>query len=1015
MTNNPILLYISDIHIGNSTPENQNQVINAFLEDVKNIIDKEYISNIFVVIGGDLVWEADKEEQYKEFDELIVKPLSELGISRDRFIFTPGNHDCQQSQISGNSLFHIPAIEQKYDEQKFNDFIRQDKVCESKFSNFRKYIVDSFGIKDFNLLSQSYILNEDWEVFSTNTSLASFGAYQSKRDERFLGIDTRTLTEWTAHSKKKKILLMHHPQSWLMEWAEREINIFIKRYFDVVLVGHTHEQDILCNKNGEDSFIEIKAPQLFTTKKDNTLGYCIIELNDLSIDRIIYRQWSDKRHCFRPGNDFTSADSGIIDFIKNQDGIRNDLYNQSSIKHFQILLKDKLEEQMLLYTSQPRAWIDRFLSPNRVDHCKKIDKNSLITEQQIIENPHNINILAPVQYGLSCYGIHFLNILANKYERYGIYIPKEGLKKSRFEGYINNKLAEYNVSNDKISWIVIDDWIVTKKQSAEYLTTIYKLLPNANILLLSPRLERYFKTNQELSIKEEGFEYLFLTPFNRKDIRSLVSAFNKLKFIDDDEKVLSRIDSDMKDFNMHRTPINTITLLVVFNNNYDERLINRTSVLEKILQMAFENNRVPNYRTILPDIKDCEFVLGDFCKNMILSSIESFDKDFFINTIRNTSKSQGIELDIEYLFDVLLYNNIIVLFDNKYSFRHSFWAYYFGAMEMYRPNSELKRFLFKDNNYIHYPEILEFYSGKDRQCEDAVSFVLDDLRKATKIVHDKVGWSDNVNLFSLLKCEQTEEQKQKLFNRLDETVKKSTLPTEIKDAYKDKNYNVSEPFNQSVRKFMNEYSVNYLMECISISSRVYRNSDYVKVETKRELLSAIFSSWKVMTQIFFALSWPLALNGHAGIEDSDFVLDESFNEYKTLKDKLIGIVIMIPWNVLNFFKNHMYSEKNSMMLINEFNQDHDPIIKFLQAYILVLERPRDWNKSIDKYISELGANSYYIAQLRDIMLSNLNYEDVENGDEIKLKYLIKKASFKLDTGADAKSLKELEKIKIVKE
>lgn len=35
--------------------------------------------------------------------------------------------------------------------------------------------------------------------------------------------------------------------------------------------------------------------------------------------------------------------------------------------------------------------------------------------------------------------------------------------------------------------------------------------------------------------------------------------------------------------------------------------------------------------------------------------------------------------------------------------------------------------------------------------------------------------------------------------------------------------------------------------------------------------------------------------------------------------------------------------------------------------------------------------------------------------EAKLKYLIKKASFKLNTGADAKSLKELEKIKIVKE
>ena len=62
------------------------------------------------------------------------------------------------------------------------------------------------------------------------------------------------------------------------------------------------------------------------------------------------------------------------------------------------------------------------------------------------------------------------------------------------------------------------------------------------------------------------------------------------------------------------------------------------------------------------------------------------------------------------------------------------------------------------------------------------------------------------------------------------------------------------------------------------------------------------------------------------------------------------------------FKDYLYSEKNSKMLLTAFNGEHDKIIKFLQAYIIVLERPKDWNAYIDKYISDLGANTYYLGQ-----------------------------------------------------
>lgn len=47
------------------------------------------------------------------------------------------------------------------------------------------------------------------------------------------------------------------------------------------------------------------------------------------------------------------------------------------------------------------------------------------------------------------------------------------------------------------------------------------------------------------------------------------------------------------------------------------------------------------------------------------------------------------------MFDVLYYNNVIKEFEGKYCFRHSFWVYYFAAMEMYRPDSELKEYILK--------------------------------------------------------------------------------------------------------------------------------------------------------------------------------------------------------------------------------------------------------------------------------------------------------------------------------
>lgn len=76
-----------------------------------------------------------------------------------------------------------------------------------------------------------------------------------------------------------------------------------------------------------------------------------------------------------------------------------------------------------------------------------------------------------------------------------------------------------------------------------------------------------------------------------------------------------------------------------------------------------------------------------------------------------------------------------------------------------------------------------------------------------------------MNPLQYLRLDITDEQAAKAIDKLDNQLKQSKLPTNIKDALDDSNYNPSIPFHQDVRKVWENYSVNYLQEMIGIASK----------------------------------------------------------------------------------------------------------------------------------------------------------------------------------------------------
>lgn len=996
-----ILLNISDIHYGSNTPENEGLVISAFVKDVEEQVHKLEYNDIYVLIGGDLVFAAS-EKSYSGFDKEIVQRLMDiLHIGRDHFVFVPGNHDLNRDYIKDVEESFQPIFQAKYSEEKFNNLIRKDAqkgMLFGKFDEFSKFSTNIMQRDDNTLTCAVYNLNNKWSIHTLNSAILSSGGFNGWEDNNRLGIDSRTLNSNLASDyHPHKILLMHHPEYFCMDWVKHELKKLYASHFDLVLTGHTHDQDIFCQQIKRSAYIHCEAPQLYTDKNDDVLGYNFIEICDDSVTRIIYREWFEKRNRFRAGSAFVDDESGIETF----EVVRDNTESQANDR-VRILRDIKLRSLMESFVGQPYIWVERYLSDDRIDQMFKLEKSTMFSETDIINNAENIRIVAPSQYGLTCYGMHFLITLWDTKREFGVFVDADNIRTRKFEALVQNELETFGKQKEEVKWIVIDNWRPYKKDQNGISKYILQEFPKAHVILMSPFHERNFSTHLNTTEVLPIEKTLYLTPLKHEQERLIVDEYNKLKYIDESDAILNKLDEDLRDFNLHRTPYSCFTLLTVFKDSFDRNPVNRTSVLENILNIIFDNTKLPTYKNSNPDVKDCEFCLGYFCTQIIDHEYYFFTRDLFYTTIREFCEKKKTDININQLFDILCYNRIIIEESGQYTFRFTFWVYYFVASWMHVDATYAEKMLDKQN-YQRYPEVLEFYTGKDRKRLDAVLKVTEDLKIAASNVQQKLGIAADKNPFAFLRFKNDKEQNEKIIKEIESTVKESNLPQSIKDQVADVAYKPSAAFHQDICKVYSDFSVGYLVNIISIASKVLRNSDHLDADVKLDLLGQITNGLKVFSNIIYLVSHLFAKQGYIDLPEYGLKLTEGFNNYDE-DEKRIQIIVTIPYNLMMMFKEDLYSRKLSPVYLDKFKTEKDKVEKHLLASFIVYKQPEGWESVIKSYLDSVGKDSYYLGTITDLMYEVYYLGELDTPDRMRMNNLIKSAIYKADHGVLPPSL-----------
>jgi len=672
--------------------------------------------------------------------------------------------------------------------------------------------------------------------------------------------------------------------------------------------------------------------------------------------------------------------------------------------------QERLNNSLQAFSSQPIIWVEPILS-NTNEISQNADENytKRIDIYELIDSTESVIINAPPQFGLTCLA-HYLVLQAWEKENLFLYLDSDNTKSHNIHNAVIREVESLGYKLSDIKAIILDSWKSYELDSLKKLKNLsdsYKDIP----LIVMHTIEdgKFLKEPHDIKI-DRIFKPLFLLALPRTQIRKVVSEYNKVKEIGIEDKVLTKVVTDLEVLNIHRTPMNCLTLLKVAEKYFDESPINRTDMIEKVLFVLFNMDGIPRYRT-KPDLKDCEFVLGRYCEKLIRNEKYSFTRDEFLKEIKGYCQEKLIDLEVDVVFDVLFLNHIIVKQEFDYGFRAAFWIYYFGARRMHN-DENFAKYIFSSKKYISFPEIIEFYTGIDRNKLDALEILTKDIKETCDVVHSKVRLTGNMNIFSVIRWQPTEEQIQSAQTQLSENVINSGLPENIKDQHADRSYNQIKPYNQSIQSFFAEYSLHNLMQNIRASSRALRNSDYVKPDAKREMLTEILRSWEQISNVLLALTPILADKGQAGFDGHSFTLQGDFGD--SFETRLNRIIQVNMTNVVGFFKDDIYSSKIAPLLYEHFNNETNSNKKHQLALLLIFCRPRKWRKQIQNYIVSLQKNSFYLYDTHNALMAKYNFAFITEEERREITLLAKMCFAKHEFGSKNPTPKELARINIPK-
>ena len=292
------ILHLSDAHFRQERAWDADPVLSSLAQSIGQDVGSGLAPDL-VIFSGDLA-QSGKAEEFAlahHWLEHQLWPVLPGGMSRDRLVLVPGNHDVDRSQISRTAKLSHKDLLAERTQENVRDVLANDGERSLMHQRLAAYLEFTnkwygspqslpWGLRSFESSGQRIDVS----------CLDSAWLCQDNNDRGKLLLGRYQLTQAIATERKAdwRIAIMHHPWDYLAEFDAHDARSFVHQHCDLLLRGHLHQTttERIIRPDPTRSCLELAAGSLYAGSKwPNAFQW--IEL-DRAADRINvhFRIWN---------------------------------------------------------------------------------------------------------------------------------------------------------------------------------------------------------------------------------------------------------------------------------------------------------------------------------------------------------------------------------------------------------------------------------------------------------------------------------------------------------------------------------------------------------------------------------------------------------------------------------------------------------------------------------------------------------------------------------------------------
>ena len=294
------ILHLSDLHFREDPEKNPILTRTGNIAAAVRSLSEPNLDACFVAVTGDVAF-SGRSTEYEQALDFFVKlrtDLDEFDVSSDRFIFIPGNHDCNLKQPNSIRDAIIRDTIRSKNGLAGVDSSMADKCLEvqTEFAEFMSLFSNNSQNSTSNIFSSFEYLLDNTKIRFHCYNTAWMSEIHEKQGQLYFPM--HLLAPLETHSADLVVTLLHHPFRWFESDNSRTFSNLVEESTDLILSGHEHTQDRYQKITFDGRTSHFLEGSLMQGAIDSDSGFAAV-LIDLSTLRQQNAEWSWSGSAYR--------------------------------------------------------------------------------------------------------------------------------------------------------------------------------------------------------------------------------------------------------------------------------------------------------------------------------------------------------------------------------------------------------------------------------------------------------------------------------------------------------------------------------------------------------------------------------------------------------------------------------------------------------------------------------------------------------------------------------------------